>query len=261
MGKLIGALLGFAVGGPLLAILGLAIGHFFDRGLGQALRFDYAGERQKLQDQFFDTCFRVMGHIAKADGRVCESEVAQTEAIISQLGLSAERRRRAIELFKQGSAPEFQLEPEVSAFLQGCGRQPLLRQMLLEALFAMALADGQLDPAEQDILSRTSRYLGFSDVDFQRLLRMAGAQQRFHQGGGAPRQASRNDLADAYRALGVEESASDAELKRAYRKLMSEHHPDKLIAKGVPEDMIRLATEKSQEIQSAYELIKKHRSN
>ncbi|MBD2857592.1 co-chaperone DjlA [Spongiibacter sp. KMU-158] len=260
MGKLIGAVLGFLVGGPLFALLGLAAGHFFDRGLGQAMGFDYAGARAELQTQFFETCFRVMGHIAKADGRVCEDEVAQAEAIIAKLGLQNERRQQAINLFKEGSAADFTLEPEMSRFLQRCGRQVLMRQMLLEALLSISLADGKLDPAETDILGKVAHYLGVPERDFQRLLQMATAQQHFHgQGSGGQRAPCRNALQEAYQALGVSESISAPELKKAYRKLMSQHHPDKLIAKGVPEDMIKIATEKAQEIQAAYDLIQKHR--
>ncbi|AKH68130.1 protein with DnaJ-like domain [Spongiibacter sp. IMCC21906] len=263
MGKIIGAVLGFMMGGPLMALLGLAVGHFFDRGLGKAMRFNYGAEREHIEKVFFDTVFRVMGHLAKADGRVSESEIAQAEAIMTQLGLSGQRRQDAISRFKEGSGSDFLLEPQIAEFVRVVGRQNLLRRLLLEALLAMALADGHFDAAEKDVLQKVAQYLGVSAADFERLLQMASAQQRFHQGGGqqqgwgsSPRP---NELDEAYQALGVSKSATDAELKRAYRKLMSEHHPDKLIAKGVPDEMVKLATEKSQEIQGAYELIKKSR--
>lgn len=259
MAKIIGAILGFLVGGPLLALLGFVVGSFFDRGLGQAMRFNYGAERERIQGIFFDTVFRVMGHIAKADGRVCESEVAQAEAIIAQLGLSGARRQDAIAKFKQGSDSSFALEPQMSDFMSVAKAQPLLRQMLLEALLAMALADGDMADAERDIVTRVAGYLGVSGQEFQRLLDMMMAQRQFHGGSAGGQTSSAFDLKKAYQALGVDESISDADLKRAYRKLMSQHHPDKLIAKGVPEDMMKLATEKAQEIQVAYDLIKKNR--
>lgn len=259
MAKIIGAILGFLVGGPLLALLGFVVGSFFDRGLGQAMRFNYGAERERIQGIFFDTVFRVMGHIAKADGRVCESEVAQTEAIISQLGLTGARGHDAIKRFKEGSESGFLLEPQISAFMAVAKSQPLLRQMLLEALLAMAMADGEMAQAERDIVTRVAGYLGVSGQEFQRLLDMVMAQRQFHGGGSYTQGTSGSELKKAYQAIGVEESASDAELKRAYRKLMSQHHPDKLIAKGVPEDMMKIATEKAQNIQAAYDLIKKNR--
>jgi DnaJ like chaperone protein len=142
--------------------------------------------------------------------------------------------------------------------------QPLLRQMLLEALLTMALADGEVDSAEKTILLRVAGYLGVSARDFQRLLDMAMAQRQFHGRGAGGQQSARSsasELQAAYKAIGVTEVMTDAEIKRAYRKLMSQHHPDKLIAKGVPEDMMKIATEKAQEIQAAYELIKDSRKH
>lgn len=264
MAKFIGAFLGFLMGGPLFALLGFGVGVFFDRGLKQAMGFNYGAERERVQGVLFDTVFRVMGHVAKADGRVCESEVAQAEAIIAQFGLTGARRAEAITRFKEGSADDFELAPQISDFLLVAKTQPLLRQMLLEAVLTMALADGEVDSAEKDILLRVAGYLGVSAREFQRLLEMAMAQRQFHGrgtgGGQRSAQNSASELAAAYKAIGVTESMSDAEIKRAYRKLMSQHHPDKLIAKGVPEDMMKIATEKAQEIQAAYELIKDSRA-
>ncbi|AMO70217.1 molecular chaperone DjlA [Zhongshania aliphaticivorans] len=262
MAKFIGAFLGFLMGGPLFALLGFGVGVMFDRGLKQAMGFNYGAERERIQGVLFETVFRVMGHVAKADGRVCESEVAQAEAIIAQFGLTGARRQEAITLFKEGSADEFELEPQISDFMLVARTQPLLRQMLLEALLTMALADGEVDSAEKAILLRVAGYIGVSARDFQRLLDMAMAQRQFHGRGAGGQQSARSsasELQAAYKAIGVTEAMTDAEIKRAYRKLMSQHHPDKLIAKGVPEDMMKIATEKAQEIQAAYELIKDSR--
>lgn len=269
-GKLIGGILGFFAAGILGLIIGVVIGHFFDRGFGQALRFDFGEERARLQQLFFETTFSIMGHIAKADGRISEQEIEQAENLMSRLGLTADHRKEAIQLFKQGADPGFQLEPAISRFINDGGRQHNLPILLLEFLFSIALADGELHPAERDILQRVATYLGINARQFEQLLAMLVAQQQFRGGqynytggeraGGGFQQPSRADeLDNAYRALGVSASDSDRDIKRAYRKLMSQHHPDKLIAQGVPEDMIRMATEKSQEIQAAYDLIKRER--
>jgi len=260
-GKVIGGLLGFSAGGFIGAIIGVIVGNFFDKSFGSALGFDYSGHRAKLQQLFFETTFSLMGHMAKADGRVSEEEIAQAENLFTRLGLTPEHRQQAIALFKQGTQPDFAMEPALAAFIEGGGRSKNLPTLLLEFLIVIAMADGELHPAERSVLVRTAEALGFSSRQFEQLLAMLTAQESFshqyQQSHGAPTR--QEELTKAYQALGVDSDVSDKDLKRAYRKLMSQHHPDKLIAQGVPEDMIKMATEKSQEIQAAYELIKKSR--
>ena len=124
-------------------------------------------------------------------------------------------------------------------------------------LMVMALADGKLDPAEKDMLEHVSIRLGYSRAEFNQMLEMVLNQSHF--AGGQANSASA--LEDAYKALGVSKDNTDQEIKRAYRKLMSQYHPDKLIGQGLPEDMIAVATEQAKEIQVAYDLIKKSRQN
>ncbi|WP_019528694.1 co-chaperone DjlA [Dasania marina] len=259
VGKIIGAVLGFTVAGPFGALLGLMAGHFFDRGLGQAMGFDYQANRVQQQQLFFDTVFKVMGHLAKADGHISKEEVSQAEQLMTRLGLSAEHRQQAIELFQQGAKPEFNLQQSIAQFVEKGGRSHNLPALLLEFLFTIAMADGELHPNEKEILANVAGYMGIGSRQFEQLLAMLMAQQHFHQGAGGQQQTSANDLDKAYTALGLEKTVSDKDLKHAYRKLMSAHHPDKLIAQGVPEDMMKVATEKAQDIQVAYDLIKKSR--
>lgn len=259
-GKIIGGLLGLFSAGLFGAIVGLFVGHFFDKGIGRAMGFDYGADRARLQRLFFETTFTIMGHLAKSDGRVSEQEISQAELLMERLGLTAQHRQEAIALFKQGANSEFQLEPSISRFISEGGRQHNLPVLLLEFLFSMALADGELHPAEQNILSKTAEYLGINVRQFEQLMAMLMAQQNFQgnqSSGSAP---TGNEVDNAYKALGVTSSDNDRDIKRAYRKLMSQHHPDKLIAQGVPEDMIKMATEKTQKIQGAYDLIKTVRS-
>ena len=261
-GKLIGGLLGFFSAGIIGAIIGVAIGHFFDKGFGQAMGFDYTADREQLQQLFFETTFSIMGHIAKADGRISEQEISQAETLMARLGLTAEHRQQAIVLFKRGSQSDFQLHATLEKFIQEGGKRNNLPVLLLEFLFSIAFADGQLHSAEKDILSSVATALGINARHFERLLSMLTAQQQFkgqYQQYDFQRAAPQDKLENAYKALGVSSDASDSEVKKAYRKLMSQHHPDKLIAQGVPEDMISMATEKSQEIQAAYDLIKNAR--
>jgi DnaJ like chaperone protein len=264
IGKVIGAILGYLAGRWLGALLGIIAGHYFDKGLEGLRATQTAGAVPLAQHPFFATVFTAMGLLAKADGRISEQEIAGAERVMTELGLNGAARSEAIALFKQGAASGFQLEPQISLFLQQSVFQPELKQMLLEYLITFALADGELHSAERAILQRVATYLGFDGAQFAQLLDMLQAQQRFHGQGGSGqggRYSGRatDELGDAYRALGVAASASDSEVKMAYRKLMSQHHPDKLMAQGVPENMLKLATEKAQEIQAAYEIIEKSR--
>jgi DnaJ like chaperone protein len=256
VGKLVAGGLGLLVAGFPGLLFGLVLGHLFDRGLASVLGLGGAGLGD-VREKFFRTIFLLMGYIAKSDGRVSEEEVQHTEALFRQLGLGDEQRHDAILLFKDGAEPAFSPEDVIQAFLMAGGAHPALKQTLMMFLVALALADRQLHSGEQAALQRIGGLLGYSPQTVDEFLRMATAQEQFHSQPGAD--SSAPTLADAYAALGVEASVSDGELKRAYRKLMSQNHPDKLSSRGVPEDMLKLATEKSQEIQAAYELIRKQR--
>lgn len=258
LGKLIGGLLGLMMGGFFGFLIGLLAGHAFDRALGQAMGFASPQNLVRIKQTFFETTFLLSGHLAKADGQISQAEIDHTEQLFSHLSLSAEQRQQAIELFQRGAAEGFSMETAVQGYLDVCGRQPQLQQTLLLFLISLAHADQTLEPAEHAVLVRIANALGFGASRLEQLMRMAEAQGHFHQqqGGAAP---SGSTLEDAYTALGVDSGVSDRDLKRAYRKLMSENHPDKLIAKGVPESMIKLATERAQEISTAYDLIRKQR--
>jgi DnaJ like chaperone protein len=136
-----------------------------------------------------------------------------------------------------------------------CGHTHSLKQMLLIYLIVMALSDGRVDPAEERLLIDIARHLGYDQAAFKRMLDMVLNQSHF----AGDQATSATALDDAYKALGVSKESSDQEVKRAYRKLMSQYHPDKLMGQGVPEDMIAVATEQAQEVQVAYDLITKSR--
>jgi len=257
-GKLVAGAIGLLVGGVIGLIVGIFVGHAFDKGLMRTMQFASPENIERIKTSFFETTFLLLGYLAKADGRISQQEISHTEAIFTQMGLSAQQRERAIELFRTGSAASFQLEPTLSAFLETCGPQRQLQQTLLLFLISLALADHEIADAERGALSRVAALMGFGEAQLEQLIRMVQAQTHFHGQSGFRAQPG-TGLDDAYAALGIESAVSDKDLKRAYRKLMSENHPDKLIARGVPEDMVKVATEKSQEIQAAYEMINKSR--
>ena len=265
-GKLIAGFIGFITLGPVGLLFGVAIGHAFDRGLWQALQASSPEALVAVQRQFLDTTFALLGYVAKADGRVSEAEIAQAENLFRQLRLNPAQRQSAILRFREGAEPGFDPQATVAAFSQTVGARRQLQQTLFAFLATMALADGDLCSTEREALHTIARLLGVSAVEVDRLVSMISAQARFHAGAGGgyssagrSGQPPRNQLADAYQALGITSSASDAELKRAYRKLMSENHPDKLMSKGVPDEMVKLATERSQEISVAYQVIRESR--
>lgn len=273
LGKVLGFLIGFFTLGPVGALIGLLVGHFFDKGLaGIKLGFD-PQKKAEVERAFFTAVFPLMGHLAKSDGRVSEAEIQGTEQIFAKMGLDDAGRAEAISLFKSGAAPDFSVDDSINRFTAVCGQYRDLKQILLVYLISMAYADGELHSAEEEILADLAEKLGYSRIAFNRLMGMISAQAHFYRSRGYQYQQegyqqqegfgatpSQNELDFAYRALGVEASASDAEVKKAYRKLMSEYHPDKLAGRGVPEEMVKLATERAQEVQSAYDLIKKSRA-
>lgn len=255
IGKIIGGLLGYSIGGLFLGLIGLFLGHWFDRGFQFIQMAPSPEQRQRIEASFFATVFKILGHIAKADGRISEEEIRQTEQFMAQMGLTSEHRHEAIRLFKLGAQPDFDLDTTLREFLSACGRRPNLIQMLLAYLVNVAMADGRLDESEERILRRVAATLGISARAFEQLIAMLRAQDAFQ---GEPA-AGRDNLELAYQALGVGSDASDSEIKKAYRRLMSQYHPDKLIGQGVPDDMVESATERSKEIQRAYDVIKKER--
>jgi len=246
--------------------VGILVGHFFDRGLSRNLRLTSGPEAEKARQVFFSTGFALMGYLAKADGRVSDQEIANAEEVMRQLGLDPERRAEAIGHFKLGVAENFDLDSQLAEYREYCVVHPNLNNMLLVMLVSIALADGELHHNEETILQRVAAVLGYDERSFGRLLNMVQAQRRFHEQTTGGRRfdqttTSRDALKDAYEALGVSPQDSDQLIKMAYRKLMSQNHPDKLIAQGVPADMVKLATEKSQDIQNAYDLIKAARKS
>jgi DnaJ like chaperone protein len=278
-GKVVGGLLGFAAGGPIGALLGTTLGHGVDRGV-QKLAEDYGlpfGDRRRIESAFFSATFSVMGHIAKADGRVSEAEIALAETVMSRLQLTGERRSAAIALFRQGKQPGFDLDGVIARFRRECMGRRLLIQLFLEVQLQAAYADGEPSAAKRQVLEEIRAGLGVSPVLFRQLENLVRMQRRFTgaraggyragQGaGGAGAGAGRRvpstgpTLKDAYALLGVQPKDSDDVVKRAYRKLLSQHHPDKLVSKGLPEDMIRLASQKTHEIRRAYEMIQASRA-
>lgn len=257
MFKWVGLTIGFIGLGFIGAFLGYFVGAAIDRVRDLGTGGFNPGASALRQTVFLETLFTLQGMLAKADGVITQTEIDHVEAFIKKTGMTAEHRQQAIALFRQGAEADFDLSVAMARFRTHCGQTANLRQMLMVYLIVMALADGKLDNQEQAALEEVASHLNYSQAEFEQILKMVLGQAQFS--GGANRPSSASALEEAYQALGVPASSSDQEVKRAYRKLMSLYHPDKLMGQGVPKDMIDVATEQTKEIQLAYDLIKKHR--
>ncbi|WP_417529609.1 co-chaperone DjlA [Marinobacter lipolyticus] len=247
---IIGGLIGYAFGKFPGFIIGAVLGAF----LVQRLKSRLLGKLQSIQLGFVDSVFAVMGALCKADGVVSQDEIQMAESLFVRFRLSEEQKASAKAAFNRGKEPGFDLEAELSHFLRISGGQPALLQMFLQVQVSAVAADGVVHPAEHEMLVRIARGLGLPESQVDQLEAMLRGSHAGQAGGARPSSAQQID--DAYKALGVSPSASDADIKKAYRKLMSENHPDKLAGRGLPESMREMAEERTREISHAYDVIK-----
>jgi DnaJ like chaperone protein len=242
LGKLLGAGLGFAAAGPYGALGGVVLGHAVDAGwlrwrLNEGLR---ATPGRQVQIEFLFLC---LGHLAKADGRVTESEVAAAQRYMDRLGLDVNGRRDAIAAFERGRAGGFDLAIEATRFRRRLRPHSSEIEELIRALIDFARKDGHLSPAERGVIERLGAGLGCAR---ERVAQWIAERSRPVDG---------PPIEDCYRLLGVSVGVSDEELTRAWRRMLARHHPDKLQGRGAGADEIAKASAQTRELQAAYERI------
>ncbi|TRY31089.1 co-chaperone DjlA [Aliiglaciecola sp. M165] len=275
-GKIIGTIFGFMFRGPVGAIIGFIVGHLFDRGYSQDFnqmggfsRFFTSQDELKSQAIFFHALFSVMGHVAKSDGQVTDAEIRMASTLMDQMDLQGETRKEAQQAFRDGKDADFPVVQILKEFKASCHGRRDVMQVFLEILIQAAFADGRLVKKEQQLLEKVAQQLGFKEHEFLYLLSMYEAEVRFrsargaqgssrtHRSSGAYSQ--QQSIDDAFKILGVESTDDVKTVKRSYRRLMAEHHPDKLVSKGLPKQAIEIAKHKAQDIQAAYDLVKQHK--
>ena len=252
-GSLIGLLITQRVWG---AVIGAIIGLLFDQGAA-ASGTAPAEHAISISEEFFRTTFELMGHVAKSDGRVTEAEIDAARRLMHELNLGDREVSAAIAYFRAGKSTAYNAELGVERLREACGQRHDLLRAFMELQMRAALAGNDLSPPARAILTRVAERLGMSGLEFAYVEASLRARQRARGASGGTRPATgAGSLAECYAELEVDSNITDQEVTKAYRRQMSRHHPDKLVANGLPESMAQVAKEKTQRIQEAYEGIR-----
>ena len=266
IGKVIGALIGFLLfRHPFAMVIGGFFGHLWDIGVLRPQPL-----RSGPPDSFIAPLFALAGAIAKSDGRVSEQEIAATENLMARMQLSPDQRASAIERFSAGKQPGFEVQLTIADLKAWAGGRRDLAFLLLDMLLDIVYAEGPLAPNKFALMRKLCWSLGVHERELAALAAMRGyayaggyGGQTYGSGstygyGQSSREAPRAPASrDPYAVLGVARDAGEREIKRAYRKLISQHHPDKL--GDVPAELKRRAEERAREINAAYERIQEER--
>ena len=261
-GTLLGAAIGFYLeeipGGMFGAILGFLV----DKSIHALQQPRFAkinpAELAQLQREFFVATFSVMGHVARAMGNDTSDENEALNKVIARLNLPPDIHQEATELFNQGKSQNFDLNRVIFDFYNACRYQKHLLEMFLEIQLLAAYKDGEIHPQQNQILLNVAKMIELSRADYDRILSTIRAEDHFSRDkiAGVGSNDSSGSDEDAYAILYLSPTATNEEIKKAYRRLTSMHHPDKLVAKGLPEEMLKIAEDKTREIRIAYERIR-----
>jgi DnaJ like chaperone protein len=255
-GKLVGAILGWIIfHNPFGVLVGAFLGHFYDSVAARP-------RRAPLGSGFIEPLFAFAGALAKSDGRVSQQEIDAAEALMARLNLDAGQRRAAIERFSAGKQADFDADIALAGLQQWCQGRRDHAFIVLDLLLDLVHAEGPLAGAKLALVRRLCAALRVSEHELAALSAMKGygAWQgaRGPAGSGPRPPPARPSEVDPYAVLGIERSADERAIKQAYRRLMSQHHPDKL-GSDVPDEVKRRSEQRAREINAAYERIKSDR--
>ncbi len=264
-GKVFGGVVGALFGGPVGAAIGALAGHVYDErdaAAARAARLRASGtaaSTQQVADCFFRATFEVMGHVAKADGRVSEREIEAARDVMRDFRLTSAQVDAAIACFARGKQAGYDLAATIRELNSACADRPDLLRIFLEIQLRAALAGADLQGPSRALLARIASAIGVGGLEFAHLEAVLRLRQRSARTADSDRAADAARLEEAYEVLEVRADAADDEIVRAYRRQLSRHHPDKLKANGLPESMLEHAKQRTQQIIEAYERVRARR--
>jgi DnaJ like chaperone protein len=243
------------------AVIGGILGHIVGEGAGPGYSTGASASAASISEVFFRTTFELMGHVAKSDGRVSEAEIDAARRMMQELMLGPNEVAAAIASFHAGKSSTYDVNSAIGRLREACGQRRDLLRSFVELQLRAALAGNGMSPPARAVLVRAAERLGLSSPEFARMeaalrARHGSRSQGGGWSGGPNRTSSSDSLASCYAELEVAASSSNQEVTKAYRRQMSRHHPDKLVANGLPESMAQVAKERTQRIQEAYEEIR-----
>jgi len=249
LGAGIGAGIGAVIGGPIGAGIGAWLGHSMSKAYTHVTHSAQMGgpqlsgmSQQEAQSIFFVALFSMLAKMAKADGRVTSEEADLINHLArTQIEMDAEDRKAAAVIFKNALDDEYTIYDYARQYRQIAGHAPQMCEMVYRLLFSVAYADGELHAAEDAILREIPSHLGLDQSQYRIF------KEEFH--------GQHADISESYKILGCEPDSSDSEVKRAYRKLCMDYHPDKIAAKGLPDGFMQFAEQQMHLINDAYKTI------
>lgn len=245
IGKIIGGTIGFAMGGPLGAIAGTAFGHLFDESKKLDRQPESLSYSQEAQLTFFVGAFSMLAKLARVDGDVSDAELNSVSDFMNyDLNLDAQSQNIAMRAFYAALESPQSFHDFASQFHRQFYDQPQFLELMLDILLRVAVSDGALSNAEENLIGSAARIFGFDDATYRLFKSRYATEPRYNK---------------SYSVLGCQPSDSDDQIKKRYRQLVQDYHPDKIASKGLPEEFTKFANEKFREIQSAYESIKAER--
>lgn len=245
IGKLIGGTIGLAIGGPLGAIAGAAFGHAYDTASAETDQpaTGQLSTGETAQFTFFVAAFSMLAKLARADGKITDAEIASIERfMVNDLRLSTESRSIAVNIFNAALDSSDSFQDFAQQFYLAFQTQPQMLELMIDILVRVSVADGSMSTSEEQLILGAVHVFHFSEEAYRQI------KAKYV-----------SDLDRYYAILQCKPQDPIDHIKNQYRSLVQKFHPDKIAAKGLPEEFTRFAEDRFKEIQAAYEAIKKER--